>query len=339
VFHLGEATMTTLLPAEYRLSPTVLRATICSLDKPATRCRVEVMRAPTLPGYKILRVLGRGGMATVYKARQLCPKRLVAVKVIDLRLANDEEIVAQFEREQAVSARLSHPNLIRVYQAGRAAGCPYLAMELVEGDNLDQFVGRYGPPAVAEGCEVIRQAALGLQHLHKHGLVHRDVKPSNLMLTPSGRVKVLDLGLARDLHQAGAGERFTSPGQCLGTPDYMAPEQCVNADAVDSRADVYGLGCTLYELLAGQPPFTGPGYESAFLKMQAHVKGPVPRIRERRPDVPERLAVALERMLAKDRDGRFASPADVVAAVQPFAAGAELAGLSGALPRSSVPAA
>jgi serine/threonine protein kinase len=156
------------------------------------------------------------------------------------------------------------------------------------------------------------------------------------MLTPSGGVKVLDLGLARDLHDAGEGERFTSPGQWLGTLDYMAPEQCVDPHAVDGRADIYGLGCTLYELLAGQPPFAGPGYGSAFQKMQAHVEAPVPQIRERRPDVPERLASALGRMLAKDREGRFASPADVVRAVQPFAAGAELAILAGTL---AVPAA
>ncbi len=227
--------------------------------------------------------------------------------------------------------------MIEVYRAGRAAGRPYLLMELVEGDNLGRLVGRYGPLPVAEACEVIRQAALGLQHLHERGLVHRDVKPSNLMLTPAGVVKVLDLGLARHLHEPGGGERITLQGQCLGTLDYMAPEQCADPHAVDTRADVYGLGCTLYELLAGQPPFARPGCESAFQKMRAHVEAPVPPIRERRPDVPERLAGALGRMLAKDREGRFASPADVVQAVQPFVAGAELAALARAPRRACDP--
>jgi serine/threonine protein kinase len=302
------------------------------------RCRAGVRGAPALPGYKLLGVLGRGGMAVVYKARQLCPNRLVAVKVVDRSLAGDGEIVARFQQEQVLGALLRHPNLIAVYQVGHAAGRPYLVMELVEGDNLDALVTRDGPLPVAEACEIIRQAALGLQHLHEHGLVHRDVKPSNVMLTPAGQVKVLDLGVARDLYRQGAGERITRLGQFLGTLDYVAPEQCTDPHAVDTRADVYGLGCTLYELLAGQAPFARPGYDSAFLKMKAHVEVPVPPIQECRPDVPEELAIILERMLAKDREGRFASPADVARALQPFAVGAELVALAGA-PSSAVPAA
>ena len=325
--------MTTLLSAHYQPSP--LWATAPSSLKPPVRYRPAVKDVPPLPGYEILGVLGRGGMATVHKAQQLCPGRLVAVKVIDRSLADDGEIVARFRQEQALGAQLRHPNLVAVYEAGHAAGRPYLVMEFIDGDDLHAFVGQYGPLPVGEACEVVRQAALGLQHLHEHGLVHRDVKPSNLMLTPAGEVKVLDLGLTRHLYGPGAGERITAQGQCLGTLDYMAPEQCVDSHAVDIRADIYGLGCTLYELLAGQPLFAGPGYESAFQKMQAHVEAPVPRIRERRPDVPERLADALGRMLAKDREGRFASPADVVRAVQPFAAGTKLAALAQAPRRAS----
>jgi len=294
---------------------------------------------PAIPGFKFLGVLGRGGMAIVYKARQFRPQRMVAVKVIDPSLGGYREVVARFSQEQVLAVRLRHPNLVAAYDAGRAAGCPYLVMEFVEGDSLVRLAQRRGPLAVADACELVRQAALGLQHLHEQGVVHRDVKPSNLMLTPSGRVKVLDLGLARNLYQSGEGERFTSHGQCLGSLDYMAPEQCVDPRAVDSRADIYGLGCTLYQLLAGQPPFAGPGYGSAFQKMKAHVEAPVPPIRRLRPDVPERLAAALERMLVKDREGRFACPADVVAAMQPFGAGAELACLSQPLPPGAVPAA
>jgi serine/threonine protein kinase len=329
-------------PADDRFNRRWIRATIPASRNRRPPARAGVKGGPALPGFDLLGVLGRGGMAIVYKARQLRPRRMVAVKVIDSSLADHWEVVARFRQEQALAARLPglrHPNLVAAYQAGRAAGCPYLVMELVRGDSLDGLAQRHGPLAVAEACEVIRQAALGLQHLHDQGLVHRDVKPSNLMLTPSGRVKVLDLGVARDLHRPGEGERITTHGQLLGTLDYMAPEQCVDPHAVDSRTDIYGLGCTLYELLAGQPPFAGPAYGSAFRKMKAHVEAPVPPIRGRRPDVPERLAAALGRMVAKDPEGRFACPADVVAAVQPFAAGAELAGLSGPLPPRAVPAA
>ena len=217
--------MTTFLPAECRFGPTVLSATIPSYRQPRAHRRAAVKDTLAFPGYKILGVLGRGGMATVYKARQLGTKRLVAVKVIDRRLAGDREIVARFRQEQALGARLRHRNLIAVYQSGRAAGCPYLVMEFVAGDNLSGFVRQFGPLPVAEACEVIRQAALGLQHLHEHGVVHRDVKPSNLMLTPAGEVKVLDLGVARRLHEPDAGERITLHGQFLGTLDYVAPEQ------------------------------------------------------------------------------------------------------------------
>jgi serine/threonine protein kinase len=269
-------------------------------------------------------------MATVYKARQPGTKRLVAVKVIDRSLVGDGEIVARFRQEQTLGGRLHHPNLIAMYEAGRAAGRPYPVMEVVEGGNLDELLGRSGPLEVAEACEVIRQAALGLQHLHEHGLVHRDVKPSNLMLALAGEVKVLDLGLARRLHEPDAGKRITGHGQFLGTFDYVAPEQCTDPHAVDIRADIYGLGCTLYELLAGQAPFARPSYESAFQKMEAHVEVPVPPIQESRPDVPERLASALGRMLAEDREGRFANLADVVRAVQPFTVRADLSALAGA---------
>jgi serine/threonine protein kinase len=331
--------ITALQPADDPFNRPTVQVTFPARRKRRPAARAAVQDEFALPGYRILAIMGRGGMAMVYKACQLRPQRLVAVKVIDRSVADNREIVARFRQEQVVAARLTHPNLVATYDAGQAAGRPYLVMEFVPGDTLDGLVRRHGPLPVAEACEVIRQAALGLQHLHELGLVHRDVKPSNLMLTPAGRVKLLDLGLARDLHEAGAGERLTSPGQCLGTLEYMAPEQVVDGYAVDIRADIYGLGCTLYELLTGQPPFAGPGYRSAFQKMRAHVEAPVPSIRERRPDIPERLAVALGRMLAKDRAGRFARPADVALAVQPFAAGAELAGLSRPLPRRAVSAA
>ena len=204
-------------------------------------------------------------------------------------------------------------------------------MEFVEGTGLDALVSQRGPLPVAEACEVIRQAALGLQHLHEHGLVHRDVKPSNLMLTPSGLVKVIDLGLARMVSGSAQEGQISVPGQFLGTLDYMAPEQCDDCHTVDIRADIYSLGCTLYHLLAGGPPFAA--CSSPYKKLKAHVEAPAPPIREQRPDIPDQVAAALERMLAKDRNGRYATPAEGGAALLPFAKDASLPGLLRGDPR------
>jgi serine/threonine protein kinase len=301
--------------------------------------RAVVKGWPTIPGYEILAELGRGGMAFVYKARDLRRQRLVAIKVSDPSLAGDGEVIARFRQEQLLAVRLAHPNLVAAHDAGQVEGVAYLVLEFVEGHDLAWMVQQWGPLPAAEACEVVRRAALGLEHLHKHGLVHRDVKPANLMLTLSGQVKLLDLGLVRRLHVPASGGQITRHGQFLGTPDYMSPEQCQDCETVDGRADIYALGCTLYELLTGQPPFAGPDHGSVYLKMKAHVEAPVPPIRGRRPDVPERLAAALERMLAKDRVDRFVSAAGVVAALRPFAAGTDLAGLSLALPPSAIVAA
>ena len=287
---------------------------------------------PDLPGYEVLGEAGRGGMGVVYKARQLSPERLVAIKVVPLGGPGQAEVVARFRREQSLAARLAHPNLVEAYDAGEVAGLPYFVMEFVEGTGLDGVVLQRGPLPVAEACEVVRQAALGLQHLHEHGLVHRDVKPSNLMLTPQGQVKVFDLGLARLVNDPAQEAQITLHGQFLGTVDYVAPEQCDNSRTVDIRADLYSLGCTLYHLLAGDPPFTSPAYDSVYRKLMAHAAAPVPPVRGR-SDIPEPLAAALGRLLAKDRNDRFATPADVAAAFQPFAAGADLARLLAATGR------
>lgn len=174
-----------------------------------------------------------------------------------------------------------------------------------------------------------------MQHIHEHGLVHRDIKPSNLMLTPAGQVKVLDLGLARLAHESSQVGQITSSGQFLGTLDYMAPEQCENSHAVDGRADIYSLGCTLYHLLAGAPPFAA--LPSPYQKLRAHMETPVPPLGEQSLHVPEILTEALMRMVAKDRNDRFARSADVIAAIEAFTPGADLPGLLPANLLSSLP--
>lgn len=279
---------------------------------------------PELPGYDILGEAGRGGSGVVYKARQLSLQRLVAIKVVPLGMEREDQIISRFHQERLLVALVTHPNLVAAYDAGEIAGLPYFVMEFVEGTGLDALVSRRGPFPVAEACEVVRQAALGLQHLHEHGLVHRDIKPSNLMLTPSGQVKVIDLGLARVVSGSAQEGQISLPGQFLGTLDYMAPEQSDNSHTVDIRADIYSLGCTLYHLLIGNPPFAA--FSSLYQKLKAHAEAPAPPIREQRPDIPEQVARVLERMLAKDRNGRFATPAEGGAALFPFAKGASLSG-------------
>jgi serine/threonine protein kinase len=285
--------------------------------------------------YQLLARLGQGGMGTLYKALHTRLKRVVALKVLPPGHMNDPAAVARFQREMEAVGRLNHPQIVRATDAGEVDGTHFLVMELIDGPTLAQLVQACGPLPVAEACELVRQAALGLQHAHEHGLVHRDVKPSNLILTrasggsqpPDAVVKVLDLGLALLKQEHPGQAELTATGQVMGTFDYMAPEQCGDTHAVDIRADVYGLGCTLYFLLAGQAPFSGPGHSNRLAKMVAHAQAPVPPIQDRRGDAPAALATVLARMLAKAPADRFATPAEVAAALAPFTAGCDLARL------------
>ncbi len=286
--------------------------------------------------YQLLEELGRGGMGRVYKALQTKLDRVVAVKVLPRGRVGDRQAINRFEREMKAVGRLAHPNIVQAYDAREINDMPVLIMEFVDGLDLAELVRRAGPVPVAEACELVRRTALALQCAHEHGLVHRDIKPSNIMLTPAGEVKLLDLGLARFYAEGGAGvapvsagEEMTGTGQAMGTADYMAPEQASDSRTVDIRADLYSLGCTLYKLLSGRAPFSGPEYRSTLDKLNAHVHQPAPPIRDLAPDVPKELAAVLDRMLAKDPGDRFAAPAYVAEALEPFCKGANLADLIG----------
>jgi serine/threonine protein kinase len=222
---------------------------------------------PQLGPYLILGRLGRGGMGVVYRARHRELDKVVALKVLSADRV-DEAAVARFRNEMKAAGRLGHPNIVTALDAGRVGGSYYLAMDYVDGADLSALVERLGPLPVPDACELIRQAAVGLQHACECGLAHRDVKPSNLMLARGGVVKVLDLGLARPLSDLPAPERLTATGVLLGTADYLAPEQIDRAHTADARADVYGLGGALYFLLTGSPPF---GDRPSWLeKLRAH---------------------------------------------------------------------
>ncbi len=265
--------------------------------------------------YELLEELGRGGMGRVYKALHTKLDRVVALKVLPRGRVGDEKAIARFEREMKAVGRLAHPNIVQAHDAREIEGTPVLIMEFVDGLDLAEIVRRVGPLPMADACELVRQAALALRCAHEHGLVHRDIKPSNIMLAHSGEVKLLDLGLARFYADGGTGievaverqhqrtEEMTDSGQAMGTADYMAPEQASDSRSVDIRADLYSLGCTLYKLLSGRAPFSGPEYRTTLDKLNAHLHQPAPPIRRLVPSVPEKLAAIVDRLLS-ERPGR-----------------------------------
>ena len=263
--------------------------------------------------YRVLQRLGAGGMGVVYKAEHRLMRRTVALKVISKELTATAGVVERFRGEVQAQARLSHPNLVQAHDAEQAGDLHFLVMEYVDGVNLAWLVDREGPLPVEKACEYVRQAALGLAHAFAQGLVHRDVKPSNLMVTPQGQVKVLDFGLARIADQTEGG--LTEFGQGLGTPDFVAPEQIRDAHSVDTRADIYSLGCTLYFLLTGRPPF--PEGNSA-RKVACHLEKQPRPPQQLRPELPAGVVSVVERMMAKNPAQRYQAPSEVVAALEPF---------------------
>jgi len=272
---------------------------------------------PVIPGYGILAVLARGGMGVIYKARQQRLDRIVALKLMRPDQVSSPEALRRFRREARAAAQLSHPHIVQVYDSDHIDDNHFLVMEFVAGTDLARLVMQQGPLSCSRACACIRQAALGLQHAHERGLVHRDVKPANLMLDTEGTVKLLDLGLARLRHTASqaSDSQLTEVGCVLGTPDYMAPEQAEDPHGSDIRADLYGLGCTFYFLLTGQAPFPSG---TLVQKIDSHRWRPVPPLASFRPDVLPEVEAIIGRLLAKRPEDRFQTPAELAAALQPF---------------------
>lgn len=267
------------------------------------------------PRYEVLKRIGVGGMGTVYQARHRVMERLVALKIVNPRLVDRPRTVDRFRREAQAAAQLSHPNIVTAYDAESVGDRHLLVMEFVEGEDLAELVMREGRLPIPRACDYARQAALGLQHAFGRGMVHRDIKPQNLILTPQGQIKILDFGLARFLSESGPTTGGTQSGTMMGSPDYMAPEQARDAHSADIRADIYSLGCTLYVLLTGHVPFPGG---STVEKLSAHLKETPKPLAEWRPEIPGELGKVVERMMAKDPAARYQTPAEVAEALEPF---------------------
>jgi len=262
--------------------------------------------------YHILDRLGSGGMSCVYLCKHRVMPLKVAVKVLPKSMADDDTMLKRFYREARASAALDHPHVIHAYQIDQTDQFHYMVMEYVDGKSLEDIVLKEGPLSVPRAVKYIRQAAAGLQYIHETGLVHRDIKPGNLLLDyAKDSIKILDMGLARFFND---NDELLTRG-VLGTVDYFAPEQTLDSHTVDIRADIYGLGGTMSFLLTGSPPFEGA---NVIQKIQGHRRLEPRPIRALRPDVPEGLVAVVLKMMAKDPIQRFQVPSEVARALVPW---------------------
>ena len=253
--------------------------------------------------YEVEELVGTGGMSSVYRAHDRLLDRKVALKVLHQQYGEDEDYVERFRREARAVAALSHPNIVTVIDRGEHEGRQFIVFEYIDGENLKALIQRRGPAPVTTALELAMQISRGLSFAHQQGLVHRDVKPQNVLLNGDGQAKVTDFGIARSLDvQHG----MTQTGTVLGTSDYIAPEQA-QGHRVDEHTDVYSLGVVLYEMLTNEVPFPGENFVAVAMR---HINEPPPSIRDKRPDVSPRLELAVQRAMAKRSEDRFQTMAD-----------------------------
>jgi len=296
----------------YRVCPTLVYlcwdATVLT-SKDRMSKLLEQLKTALADWYSIESEIGSGGMAVVYQATDLKHDRQVALKVmrpeVSASLGSD-----RFLREIQIVAKLTHPHILPLYDSGEAAGLLYYVMPCIEGDSLRDRLNRTGPLEIKDALQVVREAGSALSHAHAQGIVHRDIKPGNIMLS-GGHAVVADFGIASAVTEAG-GESLTRTGISVGTPDYMSPEQAAGDSQVDGRSDEYALACVLYEMLVGQPPFTGP---TPMAVMARHSLDPVPSVRTLRSTIPAELEESLNRGLAKMPADRFQTVEQFVDAV------------------------
>lgn len=251
----------------------------------------------TIGNYKIISKLGSGGMAVVYKAHELSLNRIVALKVLSSHLSENNEFIKRFEREARAAAKLNHPNIIQIYAIGEEEGIHFFSMEYVKGKTLAEIIEEEKKLTYDKAIPIIIQTAEALSEAHKHGIVHRDMKPSNIMINNNGTVKVTDFGIAYVSQET----KLTKSGSIIGTPEYLSPEQC-EAKTIDNRSDIYSLGVTFYELLSGKTPYKADTPVSMLMEI---VKGNFPALNEVNPDVPEFIQKIVEKMMQTKPEDRF----------------------------------
>lgn len=278
---------------------------------PELQARVAQVIAPA---FVVEGEIGRGGNGIVYKARDVRLKRTVAVKLLPPELAYRAEIRTRFLQEAQTAAQLSHPNIVPIYTVDERDGLVYFVMGFVDGESLGGRLRARGPVDATETKRILREVGEALAYAHARGVIHRDIKPDNILLASDGRALVTDFGIARAIDETtGGGTRLTATGMAIGTPAYMSPEQCAGDRTIDGRSDLYSLGVVGYQMLSGMPPFTGSSTPALLIKQIS--EAPVP-LKERRPDVPEQLARVVMALLAKAPSDRFADAAAFVAALE-----------------------
>jgi serine/threonine-protein kinase len=276
----------------------------------------RLLEGESLGHFELLEYVGGGGMGAVFRALDTMLNRTVAVKVLSQEQSGDEETLRRFQNEAQSAARLDHENISRVHYVGEDRGWHYIVFEFIEGANVRDIVNEQGPLSLADTVSYTLQLADALVHASVREVVHRDIKPSNVLITPDGRAKLVDMGLARQHHVEADGNDLTASGVTLGTFDYISPEQARDPRSADVRSDIYSLGCTLYFMLTGRPPFP----EGTVLQKLLQHQGDEPADpRTFRPDLPDDLMRIMQRMLAKSPDKRYATPADLVTDLAAFA--------------------
>lgn len=301
------------LPDRFQNNTRALAQRLLQLKK-LTRYQAEALclgkpGAVVLKEYLIRKRIGTGGMGVVLGAVHRRMNRMVAIKVLSRERMRKPHVVDRFYREVQSLAKLQHPNVVTALDAGEYRGAHYLVMEMVAGKDLEKLVDQQGPLPIHLVVDFILQSARGLRHAHSQGLIHRDVKPSNLLLNQAGTIKIVDFGLAMLATEKIAADRITQTGEILGTADFLSPEQATDPKKADARSDVYSLGCTMYQLLTGSPVFPA---NNLLDKVLAHVRQKAPSLRSLRPDVSASLDAIFQKMIAKQPKHRQQSMCDVI---------------------------